>query len=34
MAQLSASEKQEALFQKWFSPEGIKFASPDCRATL
>ncbi|MBN1367048.1 MAG: hypothetical protein JW967_03890 [Dehalococcoidales bacterium] len=27
MAQSSASEKQEALFQKWYSPDGIKFAS-------
>jgi uroporphyrinogen-III decarboxylase len=28
MVQFSASEKQEALFQKWLSPADIKFVSP------
>ena len=27
--QLSSDEKQEALFQRWLSPEGVEFASPE-----
>ena len=26
--ELSAGEKQEAMFQKWLSPQGVKFTSP------
>jgi uroporphyrinogen-III decarboxylase len=28
-AEMSPEEKQEARFQKWLSPEGVKFASPE-----
>lgn len=28
-AELSSDEKQEALFQRWLSPEGVEFASPE-----
>ncbi len=27
--ELSADEKQEAMFQRWLSPEGVEFASPE-----
>ena len=27
--ELSSDEKQEALFQRWISPEGVEFASPE-----
>ena len=27
--EMSSDEKQEALFQRWISPEGVKFASPE-----
>jgi len=27
--EMSSEEKQEALFQRWISPEGVKFASPE-----
>ncbi len=27
--ELSSDEKQEAMFQKWLSPEGVEFASPE-----
>jgi hypothetical protein len=27
--EMTSDEKQEALFQRWISPEGIKFASPE-----
>lgn len=27
--ELSSDEKQEALFQRWLSPEGVEFASPE-----
>jgi hypothetical protein len=27
--EMSSNEKQEALFQRWISPEGVKFASPE-----
>jgi hypothetical protein len=27
--EMSSDEKQEALFQRWLSPEGVKFASPE-----
>ena len=28
-AELSSDEKQETLFQRWISPEGVEFASPE-----
>ena len=27
--ELSSDEKQEEMFQRWLSPQGIKFASPE-----
>lgn len=27
--ELSSDEKQEAMFQKWLSPEGVNFATPE-----
>lgn len=29
--EMSSDEKQEALFQRWLSPEGVEFASPEAR---
>lgn len=32
-AEMSPEEKQETRFQKWLSPEGVKFASPEAERT-